>query len=380
MLKNMIAVILTTFLLGAFSLNGQTPAAAAPASSTVTGVVASVEEETLVVGTAAGQVSAALSASTQYKRLSAERPSLQTATASSLSEITVGDKVIVTGLLATDGKSVRARSVYLLRQSDVAAKNAKDVEQWRTRGISGKVLAVDQETRQISVETRSVTGASTVAVTPKDDVRFLRYAPDSIRFDEAKASKLDEIKPGDMLRAVGDRNPDGTAFAAEQILTGAFQTIAGTVISVSAPQNEVVIKDLQTNKDVTIAFSATSVLKRFPAEMAQRMAGGGGVRPAGDVRPAGAVRPPGGGPGRPSNRSIDEMIERFPDITASDLKAGDMIAISSTRNMGGDRITAIKLLAGVEPFIRAQTPRGGQGRPGVDGGFSIPGLDGAGFP
>jgi hypothetical protein len=79
---------------------------------------------------------------------------------------------------------------------------------------------------------------------------------------------------------------------------------------------------------------------------------------------------------------IDEMLERFPTITASDLKVGDMIAVSSTRSGSMDKISAIKLLAGVEPFIRAAQASGNmQQRPGQQGGgFNIPGLDGFDSP
>ena len=48
-------------------------------------------------------------------------------------------------------------------------------------------------------------------------------------------------------------------------------------------------------------------------------------------------------------------------------------------------MTAIKLLAGVEPFLRvaqassAGGQRGGRGQ-AADGGFTIPGLDGFGGP
>jgi hypothetical protein len=76
------------------------------------------------------------------------------------------------------------------------------------------------------------------------------------------------------------------------------------------------------------------------------------------------------------------MLDRFPNITAADLKAGEVIAVSSTKNSSPDRITAIKLLAGVEPFLvaaRAQAAAGGgRGQGGLS--LDIPGLDGFGGP
>lgn len=211
-----------------------------------------------------------------------------------------------------------------------------------------------------------------------------------------------------MVRALGDKSSDGASFAAEEVVSGAFQTTAGTVKSVDVEKNEIVVADLQTKKDVTIALGGASMLKKFPAEMAERLAGaqgganggnGGGMRPPGQGQ-AGPPnrswegnRPQGGEPGQaPNGRGfngrgggIDEMLERFPNITAADIKVGDMVAISSSKvsatTAAPARINAIKLLAGVEPFLRMAQTSNGRGRgQGVDTGFSIPGLDGVGFP
>lgn len=363
----------------------------APAKPTViSGEVVTVSDKNIVIKAASGDVDAVLSEKTEIKRVSPENPSLRSAAAAQLTDIGVGDKVAVTGVLAADGKSIPARAVYLMSKAEIASKHAKEAEQWRTRGIAGRVASVDPQTNKINVELSTLAGPVTVVITPKGDARFLRYAPDSIRFDEAKGSTLAEIKAGDSLRALGDRGPDGTTFTAEQIVTGAFQTVAGTVKTVDAEKGEIIIKDLKSGKDLTILTGSASVFKRFPAEMAERMAGGrgpggGSVRPAGATPTApsnGEVRRAGpGGPGPRGAGGIDDMIERFPDITAADLKEGDMIAISSTKNGTTDRIKAIKLLAGVEPFIRmAQASSGRQGGQGVQGSFSIPGLDGVGLP
>lgn len=82
---------------------------------------------------------------------------------------------------------------------------------------------------------------------------------------------------------------------------------------------------------------------------------------------------------------IDDMLERFPNITVADLKAGDMIAVSSTKSANAARLTAIKLLAGVEPFLRAAQASGGNNNGGGQRGggqttFNIPGLDGVDLP
>lgn len=370
--------------------------------SVITGDVASVTDSKIVVNSKTGPVEVNLTEKTVFKRVPPENPILSAAVDSNASEIGVGDKVMATGILSRDGKTLPARSVYLMTQSELSKKKAKDAEMWRTKGIAGKVATVNPQTNQITVEIRGLMASTTAVVTPKENAKFLRYAPDSEKFDEAKSSSLTEIKPGDMIRAMGDKNLDNTAVAAETIITGAFQTVAGTVVSTDVANNTVVIKNLQTQKDVTIDLKRASVMKRFPAEQAARMAGmaggmtppgGGGVqiiRPAGGGQGAGGgAQPAGGGNGprpmgggRPGG-GLDEMLNMFPTITAADLKVGDMIAVSSTKSADVDHIRAIKLLAGVEPFIRmAQMGQGaGQGgRGGNNVNFNIPGLDGVSFP
>lgn len=397
MLQNILISVLIFLFSGVFSLVfGQTPASAIKPTY-VRGEVAAIDAKSISVTTDTGKIDAAIAEKTAFKRVSAETLDFAKGVDGALADIAVGDKVTVSALAGADGKSLNARTIYFITKADIAAKNAKEAAEWQKRGITGKVTVVNAQTGQLTVDIRNLTGSTAMVVTPKAGAKFIRYAPDSERFDEAKPSTLAEIKVGDMLRAIGDKNTEGNAMTAETILTGAFQTVAGTVVSTDVAKNEVVIKNLQTNKEVTIEVGPRTVLKNFPSEMAERMAGaqmaGGmtGPRPVGQGgnvqvgppntggQPAGQGRPGMGGPR--GGGSVDEMLERFPAITVENLKAGDMIAVSSTNNGNVTRMRAIKLLAGVEPFLRmaqASGRRTGQG--GVEGGFSIPGMDGVGFP
>src|SRR5262249_18830134 len=156
---------------------------------------------------------------------------------------------------------------------DIAQKQTKDTEEWRTRGITGRVVSIDQLAGKITLAQAGLMGNTTnVVITPKENAKYMRYAPNSFKFSEAKESNIAEIKPGDNLRAVGDRGSDGATFAAEKLLSGAFQTRAGKVKSIDAAKNEIVVTDLQSEKDLTITVISTSILKKYPEEMAQRMA------------------------------------------------------------------------------------------------------------
>lgn len=423
----MIRKSLISFLIiaAAAYAHAQTPTVSVRPSA-LGGDVVSITAEGLVLRTKEGEVKVEFTEETDFKRVPPENPTLKAAVASSRDEIEAGDKLLVTGILSDDKKSIPARAVYLMSKSDIARKLQKESQEWATRGISGRVASISVQTGQITVEVRGLAATSRVVITAKPEATFLRYAPDSVQFSEAVPSKLTDLAAGDMLRALGDKSADGLSFAAEQIITGAFRTIAGTVKSIDTEKEEVVITDLQSKQELTISLAKATVRKKFPPEMAMLMArspgggpgGQGGGRPQGlGQRPQGQANPQarpqgqgneqqrpqaqtgqtpggqfGGGQGRGGfggqrGAGIDEILDRFPDISAADLKVGDMIAVSSTRT-AESRINAIKLLAGIEPFIRAAQAsgqgfrggRGGRGGQDAGGDFSIPGLEGFDFP
>lgn len=401
MVQNAIITFLLVLLTGIFSyVFGQTD----PMKPVlIQGDAVTIGERSITVKTAAQIIDATLTDKTEFTKVSAADPKVKTP--SSLAEIKSGDRVTLSCINAADGKSCTAVRVYVMSRSEIAAVKAKEAEEWRVRGISGKVTAFNAATREITVQMAGLTGTTTIAVSPASNAKFLRYSPESILFDDAKPSSLAEIATGDLIKAVGDRSADGTKFTAEKILTGAFRTLAGTIKSVDTVRNEVVLKDLSTGKDVVVMTTAVILFKRFPAEMAERMAGfaaggaGGGARPVGaqpagspggapqqgnatnGAQPAGGQRPGGFGGGmRPGGGGIDDMLDRFPTITTADLKAGDIIAVSTSRSGAADRVKAFKLLAGVEPFLRmAQMTSGANRSGGVQNNLNIPGLDGIGF-
>lgn len=365
-------------------------------ASIITGDVTGVSASRIAITSRSGPVDVILNAATQVKRIPADKLKLTAAIDANVSEIAIGDKVMASGILSADGKSLPARTIYLITKSEMAQKIAKNAEAWRTRGISGKVTSINLQTNQIILETGGLMAKRAVTLTPKANATFLRYAPDSVKFADAKVSAIGEIKAGDEIRALGDRNVDGTAFAAETVLTGGFRQSAGTIKSVDLAAKSVVITELNTKKDITVWFADAVLMKRFPEEMATRLAGmqagggvqairpaGGGSMPGGGQQPGGAgPRPAGGGPR--SGGGLSEMIDRLPNMTADQLKVGETIAIlTSETTPGADSVKAIKLVAGVDPFIKlAQTARAGaqRGTGGNNINFNIPGLDGGNIP
>ena len=59
---------------------------------------------------------------------------------------------------------------------------------------------------------------------------------------------------------------------------------------------------------------------------------------------------PGGG-GRGGD--VSQMLDNLPALPISELKPGDAIMVSTTQGTEAGRVTAIMLLAGVEPLLTA---------------------------
>jgi len=316
---------------------------------------------------------------------------LQGATAVQLQEVKAGDRMLVRGKLADDGHSIVAASAIVMKKEDIAEKQEREQENWRQRGMNGVVKAVDPASGIITVSTGSL-AAKAIAVHVSKDTILRRYSPDSVKFDDAKPGSLDQVQPGDQLRARGNRSADGSDFTAEEIVSGAFRNIAGTVASTDASNHSVTVTDLLSKKPVTVRITPDSQLRKLPPMMAQMIAarlkgaapggasaaaGSGGASPtnAGETESNGARpgwnRPGSGGSGsagsasgqgagRPGGGSrsggqgdFQQMLSHMPEVALSDLQKGDAVVIVTTEGGATSDPTAITLLTGVEPILSA---------------------------
>jgi len=199
-------------------------------------------------------------------------------------------------------------------------------------------------------------------VTVNGKTRYKRYAPDSVKFADARKSSLPEIAVGDQVRARGEKNEDGTAVTAQEIVFGSFVTKAGTITSADFAAQEIAIKDLATGKPLTIRFTSDSTVKRMlDREGMIAMMHGSGSAPA-------AAHEAGQAPMRGPMLTVNEMLERLPPVKLEDLKVGDTVVVSSTRGAQADRVTAISLLANAELLLRMLEQMGSHGGAAPAGG------------
>jgi len=342
-------------------------APATPATVTARGTVKSIAGNTITITTDQGQpLVFEPSDSARLLQLEPGSTDLKSAQTITLADIAVGDRVLVTSKNGDTGPTLTALRIILMKAADLAQKHAAEAADWQKRGSGGLVTAVDSAEGVITI----TSGSRKIMVLVAPTTIYRRYAAGSVKFEDAQPSTLVQIQPGDQLRVRGDRGGDGGSIQAEEIVSGAFRNISGTIASINVAASSLTIKDLISKKTVTVAISANADLRKLPAQMATMMAARlgpqpAGATPAGATPPAGGTRPapapgadasaPGGGRPRGGQMDLASMISRLATTTLAELKPGDalMIVASPTPAAGADTVSAITLLSGVELLLQA---------------------------
>ncbi|HYL61717.1 MAG TPA: DUF5666 domain-containing protein [Candidatus Methylomirabilis sp.] len=339
------------------------------------GTVKAFSGKTITLASDSGaEVTVQLQDDTRLLRVAPGEKDLKNAAPLNLQDLQVGDRILVRGAYGPDGKTVLAASVIAMKQADIATKQAHEREEWQRHGVGGLVTKIDSANGTITIATNATGAAKDVAVHVSKQTMLRRYAPDSVMFDEAKVAPIEEIKEGDQLRARGTRSADGMELTADEVVSGTFRNIAGTIDAIDGGAGTITVTDLVIKKPVTIRISKDTQLRRLAPPMAQMIAarlkgeapenGEGGNGAAGAAgRPAegaGGGRS-GAGQGRPGaarGGDFQQALARMPAVTLADLQKGDAVMIVTTEGTPQHGATAITLLAGVEPILEA-SPKGG---------------------
>ena len=337
----------------AFPLSAQTSAPSPTTDPAITalsvmGVVSELKTDTrqVIVTTAAGnQVTVTLSDRTAFMRIPPGEKTKDKFIKISPTDFGVGDSVFARGRITEDRKSMPALEFYVMSKGDIAQQREREREEWRKRGIAGTISAINADTKEITVDSRSAEGPKPVVLATTAETKFRRYAPDSVLFSDAKPSAIGELKVGDQLRALGNAN--GAKFSADEIVSGSFQTIGGAITEVNADKQEIKINDAQSKQPVTIVVSKDSLMRRLTPELLTAL-----TSPPPGAKPAvGAAAAKGSG-------DLQEMFDQLPALSLAELKPGESILISSTKGADPARVTAIAVVSGVGPLL--QNSQGGR--------------------
>lgn len=328
------------------------------ASNRVMGTVTTVSGNAVTVKTDAGTtVSVTVPDAARVMRTAPGQKTLAGATKIAVSDMGAGDRV----LMVVAGDPPAASIVVVNKASDIAAMQQQEQADWTRRGVGGLVKAVDPSAGTVTI----TQGTRTITIHTSASTTYRRYAPDSVKFTDAQPSTLAAIQPGDQIQARGDKSADGSEVTAEEVVSGSFRNIAGTVVSIDASGGTFTVKDLTTKKTVTIKTTPDSDLRKLDPQMAQMIAMR--LRSAGNGQAAGGaaaapVSAPGAGGGNGQYRQggagggaaggMARLLQRSPQIRVSDLHKGDAVMIVATSG-NPDAATAIRLVAGVEPMLQA---------------------------
>jgi hypothetical protein len=344
--------------------DGQAPASQLPAARAL-GTVKSISGKNMTLTPDTGnEISVMLQDGARLLRVEPGEKDLKNAVPFALQDLQPGDRVLVRGKLAEDGKSLLAASLIAMKKMDIAQKQSHEREEWQKHGVGGLVSAVDSSSGTITITTTALGATKNVAIHISKDTVLRRYSANSIKFDDAKPAPIGEVNAGDQLRARGSRTTDGSEVTADEIVSGSFRNIAGTIVSIDSSAGTITVTDLSVKKPVVIKVSGESQLRKLPPAMAQRIA----ARLKGtsaDASPAAANARGATGDAdsaRPSGQNsadLQQAISRMPAAALSDLNKGDAVMIVATPGTQDSGVTAITLLAGVEPILEA-SPKNGQ--------------------
>jgi hypothetical protein len=363
--------------------------AVAQTASRFLGTITAISGSSLTVKTDAGEVHQVdVPATAAVKRIAPGEKDLTKAETIQFSDLETGDRVLVKLDPDAAAGTTQALQIITVKAADVAQKQQKDREDWQRNGVGGLVKSIDSPGGVIVLTSGMGATAKTITIHTTKDTMLKRYAPASVRFDQATAAPLDAIHAGDQLRARGTKNADGTEISVVEVVSGSFRNISGTITSLDAASSTLVVKDLVSKKQVTVHITPDAQMRKLADRMAQMLAmrlkggsggpgggwtgggqaaGGAGARPANSGGGAGQGAGQGSGQGAGGGQNAgggqwagaggggggdpQQMLSRAPAIQLADLNKGDAVMLVATD--GATDVTAITLLAGVEPLLQA---------------------------
>ena len=324
-------------------------AVAQTASNHLPGTVTAVNPSAnqISVKTAQGDLTFTTSDRTQILRAQAGVSDPKQWPKMTLAEIAPGDEVVAYYRGAVDQKPLVATSLVVRTKADFGQLAQKQLEDWKKRGRSGTVTAVDPAAKTITMKS----GQRTVTVQADDKTNVRRYSPDSAKPEDAKPSTLAEIQVGDQVNVLGQpqrrrRNHPGRDDlrrhlppdrGADQLDRSRDRRDEG-----HRPRHQEAAdrpRDSRFHYEKTAGTDGAGAGQALSGRTRRRAVG----------RRSWRRRPSGEGRGG----DIGQMLDRLPSIQLADLKPKDAIMVSTTTGTDPGKVTAVMLLAGVEPVLTA---------------------------
>ncbi len=275
---------------------------------------------------------------TRFLRVAPGSQDLSGAARITPSDLSVNDRILVRGRSGGEANSFVADAVIVMSRADLARKQEADRADWEKRGIGGVITALDLASRETTIREGGPKSSKAVVLELTANAKLRRYSPDSIRFSDARASSFEDLKLGDQVKARGARSADGSRFRVEELVSGSFRDFAATVVAVDAGQGTLQVMDLAAKTQVEARVQPASNLRRLSPAAVQMLT----------RRISGATE-------SNNSRELQSTIEASPSISLTELKPGEPVVISGMNSGDPAKLTAITVLAGVEPLLKPST-------------------------
>ena len=353
-------------LLTAATFTGFASAQSQPSAVRSLGEVTSVnrDQRTVVLKEDKGAlVNISIGEKTSLLRIPPGETDLKKAARITFADIGVGDRLLAVGQKSE--AKIEARTIVIMNKADLAQKQQREQEEWQKRGISGIVASSEPSAGSFIV----AVGERKYKVVSADRAEYRRYAADSAKYGDSKESTFAELKAGDQVRVLGNKDDATLTVTAERVVFGTFSRVAGVINSVNPETGEIKLTDLISKKPVTIQVTSRSAARRLPEgianQLAQRLRGGrGGTAQEGAGRPAEPTR---------QSTDLSQFLDRLPTLSLADLKPGSAIILTGSPQAVASHITAITIVSGIEPIVTA----GAASVQDLIGGWNLGGGDSA---
>jgi hypothetical protein len=273
---------------------------------------------------------------TRFLRVIPGSQDLSGATRITLSEVSAGDRILVRG--RGQGNSFLAETIIVMSKAELAKKQEAERADWERYGIGGVITALDAASHEMTIRVGDLKSSKFVVLELPSVAKLRRYSPDSVRFSDARVSTFEDLKIGDQVKARGTRN-DGARFVVEELVSGSFRDFAATIVAVDGERGTMQVMDLAAKNRVEARVLPASLLRRLSPTVVQILA----------TRIAGTS---GGSKESNNGRDLQSMLEALPPLSLAELKVGDAVVISGTSGEDPAKLTAITVLAGVEPLLK----------------------------
>ena len=309
---------------------------------------------------------------TAFQRLPVGETDVKKATKINSGDVGAGDRILAR-VHTEDPTGQPALTFYVTKQADIAQRQQKTREEWQTQSVAGAVKAIDAAAKQITISVRGAAGPPRdVTLDAAGNVDYMRFSADTLKYEP---SALAAIQVGDQVRVLGQKNADVTEIKLEAAISGAFKTVPVQIKSIDAGAGTITATDLASKKPILISVKPETTMKKLDDQTALLMArrlnpsfqgGRGGRGGGGDAAPVAAGpdgAAPGGGRGGRGGRGgaaadPSRLLEQQPSIQLADLKPGDPIVVTGPAVNDMSKLTAMTLIAGVEPILRAAPQNG----------------------